>query len=53
MSVDLFETQDGTILVNEVNHAPEFHGASEVVDVDIGGAVVDYVLKVAGEKLGA
>lgn len=46
VSVDLFETLDGRILVNEVNHAPEFHGASEVVDVDIAGKMVDYVLQV-------
>jgi [lysine-biosynthesis-protein LysW]--L-2-aminoadipate ligase len=47
VSVDLLETQDGEILVNEVNHAPEFHGASKAVDVDIAGAVVEYVVKVA------
>ena len=47
VSVDLFETLDGRILVNEVNHAPEFHGASEVVSVDIAGKMVEYVLKVA------
>ena len=53
VSVDLFETLDERILVNEVNHAPEFHGASEVVNVDIAGKIVDYVLKVAEEKSGA
>ncbi len=47
VSVDLFETREGRILVNEVNHAPEFHGASEVVEVDIAGKVVDYVLQTA------
>lgn len=50
VSVDLFETPDGRILVNEVNHAPEFHGASEVVDVDIAGKMVEYVLRVAQER---
>ena len=50
VSVDLFETLDGRILVNEVNHAPEFHGASEVVDVDIAGKMVEYVLEVAEGK---
>ena len=49
VSVDLFETLDGRILVNEVNHAPEFHGASEVVDVDIAGKMVEYVLQVGGK----
>lgn len=53
VSVDLFETLDGRILVNEVNHAPEFHGASEVVNVDIAGKIVDYVLKVAEKESGA
>jgi [lysine-biosynthesis-protein LysW]--L-2-aminoadipate ligase len=53
VSVDLFETLDGRILVNEVNHAPEFHGASEVVDVDIAGKIVEYVLQVAEAKTGA
>jgi len=50
VSVDLFETRDGRILVNEVNHAPEFHGASEVVGVDIAGEIVEYVLKVTEER---
>ncbi|MBN1875632.1 MAG: lysine biosynthesis protein LysX [Anaerolineae bacterium] len=50
VSVDLFETLDGRILVNEVNHAPEFHGASEVVDVDIAGEIVAYTLRVAEQE---
>ncbi len=50
VSVDLFETLDGRILVNEVNHAPEFHGASEVVDVDIAGKMVEYVLQVGSRE---
>lgn len=45
VSVDLFETRDGRMLVNEVNHAPEFHGARKAVDVDIAGKIVDYVLR--------
>jgi len=32
-------------VVNEVNHTPEFHGAMEVVEVDIAGKMVEYVLK--------
>ncbi|MGC9393944.1 MAG: lysine biosynthesis protein LysX [Anaerolineae bacterium] len=50
VSVDLFETLDGRILVNEVNHAPEFHGASEVVEVDIAGKIVEYVLQVGSKE---
>lgn len=48
VAVDLLEAPDGTLLVNEVNHTPEFHGAMEVADVDIAGRIVDYVVGVAG-----
>ncbi len=47
LAVDLLETDDGRLLVNEVNHTPEFHGAMQVVDVDIAGKMVDYVLEQA------
>jgi [lysine-biosynthesis-protein LysW]--L-2-aminoadipate ligase len=51
VSVDLFETADGQLLVNEVNHTPEFHGAMQATDADIAGKMVDYVLKIAkGER---
>jgi [lysine-biosynthesis-protein LysW]--L-2-aminoadipate ligase len=49
VAVDLMETADGRVLVNEVNHTPEFHGASQVVDVDIAGRMVEYAMKVARE----
>jgi len=47
VAVDLLETAEGTLLVNEVNHTPEFHGARLATDVDIAGRIVDYVLRVA------
>jgi [lysine-biosynthesis-protein LysW]--L-2-aminoadipate ligase len=47
VAVDLLENGDGALLVNEVNHTPEFHGAREATDVDIAGRIVDYVLQVA------
>jgi [lysine-biosynthesis-protein LysW]--L-2-aminoadipate ligase len=47
VAVDLLETSDGKLLVNEVNHTPEFHGARHATDVDIAGCIVDYVLQVA------
>jgi [lysine-biosynthesis-protein LysW]--L-2-aminoadipate ligase len=51
VSVDLLETAGGQLLVNEVNHTPEFHGAMQATDADIAGKMVDYVLKIAkGEK---
>lgn len=48
VAVDLLETKDG-LLVNEVNHTPEFHGALRATEADIAGKMVDYVLGIAGE----
>jgi [lysine-biosynthesis-protein LysW]--L-2-aminoadipate ligase len=45
LAVDLLETPAGRLLVSEVNHTPEFHGAIQAVDVDIAGRMVDYVLR--------
>jgi len=50
VAVDLFERADGELLVNEVNHTPEFHGAVPVVDVDIPGKIADYVINKAREN---
>lgn len=49
VAVDLLETADGRLLVNEINHTPEFHGATQVAEVDIAGEIVDYVLRIAKE----
>jgi len=49
VAVDLLETADGRLLVNEVNHTPEFHGANQATEADVAGEMVDYVLKVAKE----
>ncbi len=49
VAVDLLETQEGQMLVNEVNHTPEFHGAREATDADIAGRIVSHLLKVAEE----
>jgi [lysine-biosynthesis-protein LysW]--L-2-aminoadipate ligase len=46
VAVDLLEATDGSLLVNEVNHTPEFHGARQAVNVDIAGKMVEYVLQV-------
>lgn len=45
LAVDLMETANGRLLVSEVNHTPEFHGAMQAVDVDIAGKMTDYVLQ--------
>jgi [lysine-biosynthesis-protein LysW]--L-2-aminoadipate ligase len=50
VAVDLLETAGGQLLVNEVNHTPEFHGAMQATEVDIAGKIVDYVLKLAKEE---
>lgn len=47
VAVDLLEAPDGRLLVNEVNHTPEFHGAIQVAGVDIPGKMADYVIKMA------
>lgn len=47
VAVDLLEVPDGGLLVNEVNHTPEFHGAVEATDADVAARIVDYVLGVA------
>ena len=49
VAVDLLETAGGQLLINEVNHTPEFHGAMQATDTDVVGAIVDYVLEVARE----
>jgi len=49
VTVDLLETTGGQLLVNEVNHTPEFHGAAEATDVDIAGLMIEYVLQIARE----
>jgi [lysine-biosynthesis-protein LysW]--L-2-aminoadipate ligase len=49
VAVDLLETADSRLLVNEVNHTPEFHGAMQATEADIAGKIVEYVLKIARE----
>ncbi|HAF69990.1 TPA: lysine biosynthesis protein LysX [Candidatus Acetothermia bacterium] len=49
LAVDILETADGRLLIGEVNHTPEFHGAMEAVDVDVPGAIADYVIELAKE----
>jgi [lysine-biosynthesis-protein LysW]--L-2-aminoadipate ligase len=50
VAVDLLETADGRLLLNEVNHTPEFHGAMQATDVDVAGKMVDYLLAIAQEE---
>ncbi len=47
LAVDLFESSDGRLLVNEVNHTMEFRNSIKPTGVDIPGRMIDYVLEVA------
>lgn len=53
VAVDLLETAEGELLVNEVNHTPEFHGAVQVTGNDIAGRMADYVLRIAEAQRGS
>ena len=50
VAVDVLETQDGRLLVNEVNHTTEFRNSIDTTGVDIPGRIVDYVLRIAAER---
>ena len=47
LAVDLLETVEGALLVNEINHTPEFHGAAKATSADIGGEIVEYLVGIA------
>ncbi|NLE77126.1 MAG: lysine biosynthesis protein LysX [Chloroflexi bacterium] len=51
LAVDLLEAADGQLLVNEVNHTPEFHGAMTAAEVDIAGCMADHLLSLANHVL--
>ncbi|MCD6519029.1 MAG: lysine biosynthesis protein LysX [Anaerolineae bacterium] len=46
VAIDILETPDGRLLVNEVNYTMEFRNSIHTTGVDIPGKVVDYVLRV-------
>lgn len=50
VAVDLLETQDGELLINEVNYTMEFRNSIDTTGVDIPARIVDYVLNVAANK---
>jgi [lysine-biosynthesis-protein LysW]--L-2-aminoadipate ligase len=47
VAIDLFETEDRGILVNEVNYTMEFRNSIEPTGVNIPDRVIDYLIKVA------
>ena len=50
VAVDLLETEDGRLVVNEVNHTTEFRNSIDTTGVNIPDRIVDYVLEVAGRR---
>jgi [lysine-biosynthesis-protein LysW]--L-2-aminoadipate ligase len=51
VTIDLLETQDGELLVNEVNSLVEFRGLAAATGVDVAGEIVDHALDaVASER---
>lgn len=52
VAVDLLETQDGQLLVNEVNYTMEFRNSVDPTGVNIPARVAEYVIKVGrGEAM--
>ena len=50
VAIDLFETKDNELMVNEVNYTMEFKNSITTTGVDIPKLIVDYVLKVGREN---
>ncbi|MEM1944861.1 MAG: lysine biosynthesis protein LysX [Nitrososphaerota archaeon] len=46
VSVDIFETSDGSYLVNEINGVPEFKGLMQATGIDVAAKVIEYVAEV-------
>ena len=46
VAIDLFETEDNELMVNEVNYTMEFKNSIATTGVDIPKLVVDYILQV-------
>jgi [lysine-biosynthesis-protein LysW]--L-2-aminoadipate ligase len=46
VAVDLLETRDGNLLVNEVNYTMEFRNSITPTGVDIPGRIIDHVVAV-------
>ena len=49
--VDLVTTEDGRVLVLEVNGIPGWQGLQRTTAVDVAGAIADHVLTAAGRRL--
>lgn len=49
LAVDILEGPDGQLLVSEVNHTPEFHGAMQATAADIPGTIAEFMIRVVEE----
>lgn len=49
LAIDVFETPDGGLLVNEINHTMEFRNSSAPTGVDIAAEVAQYALALASQ----
>jgi [lysine-biosynthesis-protein LysW]--L-2-aminoadipate ligase len=47
VTIDLLETRDGELLVNEVNSLVEFRGLAAARGIDVAGEIVDHALAVS------
>jgi [lysine-biosynthesis-protein LysW]---L-2-aminoadipate ligase len=47
LGIDLMEDENRGLLVHEVNNTVEFRGASNVSEIDIASAMIDYSIKIA------
>ena len=50
VALDLLETLDGQLLVNEVNYTMEFRNSIDTTGVNIPAKIIDYVLAVGGGR---
>jgi [lysine-biosynthesis-protein LysW]---L-2-aminoadipate ligase len=51
VAIDLLETPDGRLLVNEVNHTMEFRNSIAPTGVDVAGRIADHVVQVASGRV--
>lgn len=50
LAIDVFESPEGELLINEINHTMEFRNSSAPTGVDIAAEVVAYVLSVGTRR---
>jgi [lysine-biosynthesis-protein LysW]--L-2-aminoadipate ligase len=51
VAVDILETHDGRMLVNEVNYTMEFRNSIQPTGVDIPGKLADYLVRVGSQPV--